>query len=216
MAQPDHPLVRDFLVWVNQAREYALLEPSGQDRRAFVPMQKVQGHFEEEDLRRLMDILHAVFFPEPPPLYAENIFPKYVAIFCILLHIGKGRYIREFAEHESLCDNRLPFDLANPPAKFPPSTEDPNFFSKFCEEQWRWCTPIFQRLMLNESFEARRVLPITFMEELGDGSSAKLYKIKIHKAYNSLRPDDSKDVSVPTSAKTCRRCANCLPNVEIE
>jgi hypothetical protein len=70
--------------------------------------------------------------------------------------------------------------------------------------------------MLNESFEDRRVLPITFMEELGNGSSAKLYKIKIHKAYNSLRPDDSQDVSVSTSAKTFRRLVNCLTNVEIE
>jgi hypothetical protein len=216
MAQPDHHIIRVFFEWVKEARHYAIFDPSGRERRAFIPIQKVQEHFEDERRQRLIEILEAVFSPGTPPLYAENVLPKYIAVFCILLHIGKGRHIPEFIKHGSLSDAALPFDPESAPPRFPHSAEDPNFFSKFCDEQWRWCAPKFQRHMLDEEFEAKRVLPITFMEELGDGGSAKLYKIKIHKLYNDLLSDDSKVVRQSMHANITRKCANGSPKIGIE
>jgi hypothetical protein len=136
MAEPDHhPVIRGFFDWVRRARSYAILEPTGQERRAFVPIQKIETYFTERDRQSLNEILDAVFILEDPPLYAENIVPKYTAVFCILLHINKGRYIKDFTKYGALSDAGLPFDPANPPPRFPTSSEDPNFFSRFCDEQ---------------------------------------------------------------------------------
>jgi hypothetical protein len=200
MAEPNHSVIRDFFEWVRQARDYAVLDPSGQERRAFISIQKVEAHFEYLHRQNLIEILHALF-PEDPLLYAENIVPRYTAIFCILLHINKGRYILEFTKHASLRDTALPFDPVNRPSKFPLSAEDPDFFSRFCNEQWKWCAPIFHRYMLNEHFEAKIVLPIIFKEKLGDGGSATIYKIRIHNLFNDLLSDDLKTVSLSTHDK---------------
>lgn len=195
MAEPDHhPVIRGFFDWVRRARAYAVLEPTGQERRAFVPIQKIQTYFAERDRQRLNEILDAVFMPEDPPLYAENIIPKYVAVFSILLHINKARYIKDFTTYGPLSDAALPFDPVNPPPKFPTSSEDPNFFLRFCEEQWRFCSPTFQRHMLDERFEGKRILPITYKEWLGGGGSGTVYKIKVHKLYNELITDETKAV----------------------
>jgi hypothetical protein len=195
MAEPDRdPVIQGFLNWVRRARVYAVLEPTGQERRAFVPIQKLETYFTERDRQRLIEILDAVFLPEDPPLYSENITPKYTAVFSILLHINKGRYIKDFTKYGALSDARLPFDPDDPPPKFPISTEDPNFFSRFCDEQWKFCAPTFQRHMLDEQFEGKRTLPITYKERLGGGGSGTLYKIKIHKHYNELILDESKAV----------------------
>lgn len=202
MTQPDHLVIQAFFDWVCQARDYAVLNPSRLERHAFIPIPKVEAYFERDRRQRLIEILDAIYFPETRPLYTENILPKYTAVFCILLHIGKGRYILKFTKHASLGDSALPFDPENPPAKFPICPEDPSFFPHFCDQQWRWCAPKFQRHMLNEEFGARTVLPITSMEQLGDGGSARLYKIKIHKLYNELLTfDESKIVSLSTDAK---------------
>jgi hypothetical protein len=199
MAGPDsHHVIQGFLECVRRARVYAVLEPSGQERRAFVPIQKLETYFTEHNRQSLNELLDAAFFPEDAPLYAENITPKYTAVFTILLHINKQRYIKEFTKHGALSDSHLPFDPDDPPPKFPISTEDPNFFSRFCDEQWKFCAPTFQRHMLDEQFESKRILPITYKERLGGGGSGTLYKIKIHKLYNELIEDESKMVRPDT------------------
>ena len=144
MAEPGrHSAIQGFLDWVRRSQVYAVLEPTAQERRAFVPIQKLESYFTERGCQRLIEILDAVFLPEDPPLYAENIASRYTAVFSILLHINKGRYIRDFTNHAALSDARLPFDPDDPPPKFPASTEDPNFFSRFCDEQWKFCVPTF-------------------------------------------------------------------------
>lgn len=209
MAEPDHyPVIQGFFDWVRRARAYAILEPTGQERRAFVPIQKIQTYFAERDRQSLNEILDAVFMPEDPPLYAENIVPKYTAVFSILLYINKGRYIKDFTTCGALSDAALPFDPADPPSRFPISAKDPNFFSRFCEEQWRFCAPTFQRNMLDDKFESERILPITYKKTLGGGGSGTVYKIKIHKLYNELITDESKAVRPCLHVKFGHLCAN--------
>jgi len=48
--------------------------------------------------------------------------------------------------------------------------------------------------MLDEEFEGKRVLPITYKERLGGRGSGTLYKVKIYKDYNELILGESKAV----------------------
>jgi hypothetical protein len=80
---------------------------------------------------------------------------------------------------------------------FPTSTNDPRFFQRFCEEQWRFSAPVFLYNDTNLHFEANRILPIISKDKLAGGGSAVLHQIKLHKAYNKLHyPNSFEQVSL--------------------
>ncbi|CAG8952521.1 hypothetical protein HYFRA_00009625 [Hymenoscyphus fraxineus] len=151
---------------------------------AFTPISAVTSHLEEDG--RLEDILDALFQPDGGP-EADILLPNYVAIFCILIEIGKGTAIEHFVR-QGLNDKHLPFDPQHAPADFPPDTSDGTFYQRFCEMQWRFCVPDFER-GVERVFHNRSLLPIVKKRAVAEGGSAKLFEIEVHSSYNKLRPE---------------------------
>jgi hypothetical protein len=195
MSQPDEAqTIQEFVSWANRECRFSRINPDGDEGLAFNPIAPIKAYFEENNHERLNAILAVLFRPHDPPDLAEIIVQNYTAGFSILLHIGKGRLIKRFAEHTSLDDGHLPFDPSNKPVSFPFSADE-SFFKKFCEQQWRFCCPIFNpHRLYNEHFHENRVLPIVDKVQLGRGGSATLYKIRIHHEYNHLLPENIKNV----------------------
>jgi hypothetical protein len=189
MAQRDeHPDIQTFLEWVRKNIEYAVLDPNREERRAFIPLKTIQEHFTEDGGARLNDLLAAVFTPRDPPVDPDDILENYTTIFCILIEIGKGRFIENFSSW-GLGDRMLPFESGDPPpSHFPTDTDDPNFYEKFCERQWKFCALEFKARMTNIRCHPDRILPIVSKERITGGGSAMLYRIKLHSAYNKLDP----------------------------
>lgn len=153
MSQPYHQTAEDFFTFAIRAREYTALDDDNPERKAFMPIERhTRCHL-----------------PPRTAIIPENIIPKYVAVFCILLRIHKGPCITEFTKYANLSDANLPFTPSAIPPNFPYSDTDSSFYSSFCTEQWQWCAPTFQRHMLNEVFPAERVLPIMFKQKLAGG-----------------------------------------------
>lgn len=151
----------------------------------------IREYFEHDGNRRLTEILTALF-PDNDTIYPEDIYPERLAVFCTLLKISKGRWIEHFKQYDTLNDTKLPFNPDNPPADWPKAPEYPNFLQKFCEEQWAFCVPIMRRPFVERRFHENQVLPIVFKKALGTGSSANLWRIKLHPAHNQLITDDDK------------------------
>jgi hypothetical protein len=195
MSQPDDDsAIQQFRLWANRNRIYSKIRSETDDRAAFNPIPPIKAYFKEHKHEKLVNILAALFRPGEPPDLADIIVDRYTAVFCILLYIGKGRFIAHFAEHSNLEEQHLPFEPSVPPANFPDSA-DPQFFNKFCKMQWRFtCPTLDPRGLYKQHFHDERVLPIVKKEELNTGGSAKLYRIKIHDLYNELVPKEAKTV----------------------
>lgn len=194
MAQHDeHPDIQHFLGWVQKNNVYAVQDPDTDERRAFIPLTVVEEHFREDSNARLKELLAAVFppndFPNGSPVDPDEIFENYIRIFCILVEIGKGRFI-EFFSSWGYGDTMLPFDPDHIPAasQFPIDTSDPEIYQKFCNKQWRFCAPDLKSPMTNVRYHPNRILPIIGKERIAGGGSAILYKIKVHSSYNKLGP----------------------------
>jgi len=153
-----------------------------------MPLNAVKDYLEADRNARLHQILVALFEPEEPQVYADEILQNFIAIFCILLEIGGGKYIGSFTSTWDLCDQRLPFDPLRAPSPFPIVPEDNRFFERFCEKQWRFCVPNFQFPMIRIHFEEKRILPIIQKDLIAGGGSAMLYRIRLHGSYNKLDP----------------------------
>jgi hypothetical protein len=187
MAQRDeHQDIRAFLEWVQKNSQYAVLDPNTEERRAFMPLKTVQEYFKQDDGARLNEILAAVFLDRDPPVDSDDILDNYVQIFCILIEIGKGRFIESFS-YWNIGDRLLPFGPDDhPPAHFPIDTGDPKFYETFCDKQWKFCAAEFKSPMMKIQFHPQRILPIVSKEKLAGGGSGMLYKIKLHSSYNKL------------------------------
>jgi hypothetical protein len=120
MLQPDDDIfIQQILSWAKTNRNFS---------SAYPDVEKPREYFKKVYYKRLLNIFTALFRPEDPPHLAEEIVQNCTAVFCILLHIGKGKYIDRFVEHSSLGDLKLPLDPDAPPARFPQSTTDSKFF----------------------------------------------------------------------------------------
>lgn len=191
MAQHDeHQDIQAFVDWVRGNSKYAVLDPNSEERRAFMPLKTLQEYFKEDSSARLKKLLAAVFEPKDPPIDPDEILENYTQTFCILVEIGKGRFIERFSTR-SLGDRMLPFEPDHaPPLHFPTDTTDTQFYKKFCNKQWKFCVPDFKTPMTNIRFHPERILPIVSKEKIAGGGSAMLYKIKLHNSYNWLtRPN---------------------------
>ena len=183
--QPDHDLALvEFHRWIEEARVRGTSDASLDLKHPFVPLSKVQAYF--GDIVKIEKILAALYGISELPVDAREIKRKYARVFCILLLIGRGRYIDSFVPRVNLSDGHLPF--YERPQSFPCSSSTaPDFFEAFRDGQWEFCTPDFEENMKKE-FEAKEILPIIYKEKLRGGGSANTYKIKLHKEYNLLNP----------------------------
>jgi hypothetical protein len=159
-----------------------------------MPVETLKSYFKGNGSRKLNKILSEVFQSEDVPIDPEVILRGHTAVFCILLHISKGKFIEDFACFEELSDQRLPFDPAHPPAYFPEAINDPDFLQRFCETQWIYCVPVFDNHMLHKHFGRQRLLPITHKERCGSTASVATYKIKLYGPHNKLIPAGSENV----------------------
>lgn len=192
MPQPDHHIVlQDFFNWERKSWIEVVSDINTDEKSHFMPPATLKAYFQENDGKKLNKILSEAFESDDIPVDSEVIIRGYSAVFCILLRIGKGKYIEYFVQYEELSDHRLPFDPENLPARFPVATDDPEFPQRFCEKQWMYCVPTFDRPMLDKRFEHNRLLPITYKERCAGGRSAIIYKITLYGPHNKLLQDNS-------------------------
>jgi hypothetical protein len=181
----EHPDIQDFLKWVRDNSENAISAPNTEKRAAFMPLNTIKEHFKEDDGARLKELLAAVFSPDNPPVDPDTILKNYTQIFCILMEIGKCRFIGSFICREN-GDSKLPFEPDGAPPHFPTDTDDPNFYKKFCKKQWKFCVPELESPMKDIHFHPDRILPIVSKKVITASGSAMLYKIQLHDSYNKL------------------------------
>ena len=190
-AQPDdHPAIQDLLKLVNSTEDRGLRSGDTNDsdaddgEYAFIPRTRLQAYLGQYD--QVEKLLSALFGDEDPmsnPPDAGTIRQSYSKIFCILIAIGKGRFINHFIEH-GIEDRYLPFQ--SHPGNFPSATSDSSFFTTFYQQQWKFCVPELHKCF-NKRFDANEwILPIKRKEELDHGGSAATYKIEVHEAYDQL------------------------------
>lgn len=182
--QPNHEdALQNFFRYVERCLQPGISGIENEEA-CFCPELDLKDYFSDYD--QLVGILRCVLPSTGPlPVRAYNIQTKYTKIFAILLSIGKGNFIKQFNQYDSLSDEKLPFDTC--PEHFPSDVEDmdKNFFCKFYERQWKFCAPnlSYERI---KNFQPRMILPIVSREELATGGSSTTYKIEVHPAYNHL------------------------------
>ncbi|KAH7409344.1 kinase-like domain-containing protein [Cadophora sp. MPI-SDFR-AT-0126] len=190
MAQHDeHAEVQAFHAFLRKNISYAVVDPnSASARRGFQSIRAIREYFEQNGSARLRELLSGVWYPDEPLVDPDDILQNYIAVFCILVELGKGTFIDHFSSRD-LSDLRLPFDPGqSPPTHFPTLSDDPNFFHTFCNMQWKYCAPEFKYPMMNIHFEDQRILPIVSKELIAGGGSALLYRVRLHAMYNRLDP----------------------------
>jgi hypothetical protein len=182
----------------------ALLTPisnpasSSNREQTFVPFQEFANYLVEGD--RLTDILWAIFPGEDHlPVEVGAVQETYLKAFCILLSIGKAKYIRHFCERENLSDLQIPFHST--PAHFPITTTLPTLWDSFFEKQWMFCAAEMTPNMHNILFDAHRILPIIEHQNLAEAGSAVVSRIVLHPSSNKLRRDEPLDMSLARQYK---------------
>jgi hypothetical protein len=197
LPQPDYePAIQSFLSFFDRVSSFEVVNPDPPEdptRLAFVPEGKVKAYLEANDQEKLKEII-AALFPQGDGIYPNDVLPDNIAVFCTLLQISKGRWMKYFRHHRSLRDAALPFDPRFKPPDWPKDTGDPDFLKKFCEEQWKFCVPVMRQPFGDEHFPKDLILPIVYKKLLDSGGSAILWQIKLHPAYNHLITEEEKAV----------------------
>jgi hypothetical protein len=196
--QPDfQPSIQSFLSFLNRgASSFEVVNPDpteGPTYLAFAVRDKVQAYLEGNEQEKLKQII-ATLFPQGDSVFPNDILPNNIAVFCTLLKISKGKWIKYFRRYKSLSDDKLPFDPTSKPPNWPEDTGDPTFLKKFCEEQWKFCVPIICQPFADQHFPPETILPIVYKKSLNSGGSATLWLIKLHPAYNQLISENEKAV----------------------
>lgn len=199
MGEPREPpnyedAIQAFLSWVDGVQSFEVIDPDTHLMRPFVVAADMRKHFEEDNHRKLKKLI-SVHFPDPGSLWADDIVPDNVAVFCTLLSISKGWWMKKFCHHGDLSDAALPFDPTRPPPNWP--AQGAEFLPQFCQAQWKFCAPVLRAPFVGKRFPKDMVLPIIFKQTLNtEGSSASLWLIKIHPSYNNLISEADKEVRV--------------------
>lgn len=182
-----------FRAWVDGAQNFEVVDPdSNTGMRPFVVKNDILGYFEKDEYRRLKRLI-SLHFPNGG-VWKDDIIPNWVAVFCTLLSISKGSWIKHFRHyHGNLSDMALPFDPTKPPSGWPEERAD--FLLEFCKAQWKFCAPVLSKPFVDQRFPKDMVLPIVFKKTLNtEGSSASLWLIKIHPSCNDLISEAEKEV----------------------
>lgn len=189
LEQPDHdPHIQGFLQHVKNILTTSYSNPTTDETREFVPIKLIDKYLAEDDCRKLNSILAALFPGPVPPVDAVHIIRDYLRVICILLRIGKGRYIHHFTSYDALSDKHLPFDPDDRRKRFPQASDD--FYIRFCAEQWKFCVPVLRYNVTDLCLESDTILPIIHKQKLNAdtaGGSAILHQITLHAAYDQLR-----------------------------
>jgi hypothetical protein len=193
----------EYLSWESQKLVEVVANISTDEKTSFIPVGNVKSYLTANGGQRLSNILAEIFKSDFPPIDPELILRDHIAIFCILLRIGHGKHIEHFARFEELSDRRLPFDPNNPPTEFPLGDHDPAFLIQFCEQQWRYCVPIFDSHMLHKHFGRQRILPIIHKKACenerkacGNERKAEKYVITVYSPHNKLLAGGKNTVGV--------------------
>ncbi|XTI93229.1 kinase-like protein [Cenococcum geophilum] len=185
--------VQEFRRFVQQQSQQGTLGATTGTNTAdsrFLPDKALDEYFKDDAC--LLSLLKAVIpFDGHRPVRLCTLRRRFIKIFAILLCIGHGNFIKLFVEDDDLSDKKLPF--TNRPTTFPSAgASDEQFFISFSNQQWMFCAPTLTYEPYSY-WPARRILPIIDKQEIGDGGSAKTYKIKVHPDYNRLGPKNSDD-----------------------
>jgi hypothetical protein len=195
--QPDfQPSIQSFLSFLDRASSFEVINPDppeGPTIIEFAVRDKIREYLEGNDQEKLNQII-ADLFPRGDGIWPNDILPNNIAVFCTLLKISKGRWIKHFRHHESLSDARLPFNPKSQPLNWPEDTGDPDFLNKFCEEQWKYCVPVIREPFVDKHFPKDTILPIVYKKSLSSGGSATLWLIRLHPACNKLVSEAEKAV----------------------
>ncbi|TQS36500.1 hypothetical protein Golomagni_03046 [Golovinomyces magnicellulatus] len=187
--------LEDYFNWECQSWIEILADLELDEREKFLPLDAVKTYFTARDskkMRNLENLLSEVFAMEFPPTNADLMLRDHTAIFCILLRIGRGKYIKYFTGHEELSDKRLPFDLAHPPRSFPNVKGDSTFLREFCDVQRSYCVPMLDAHMLHRHFGDQQLLPITLKKRLPTRGLARAHIIEIYGPYNKIIRESEK------------------------
>jgi hypothetical protein len=175
--------VQEFYAWIKYAR---VATSQDNDLDDFIPAGAVQAYL-REDPSRLTAILTALFGSEDSRWRGctREIVNRYSVVFAILVFIDHGEYILNFLPHQTLRDNRLPFEAR--PAKFPWAPSDSvDLFDRFQEAQSRFCAVTLEPNS-TPVFDDSQPLPYLSKELLDEGGSAKVYKVQIHASHDMLQ-----------------------------
>lgn len=186
-----HPAIQAFCTWIKEPRIKQPCVAIARDKDTvglddFIPAGEVQEYFRKEPAR-LTAILAASFGSQDNRWRGrtKEIVNSYSVVFAILVFIGHGEYILNFLPHETLGDDRLPFETR--PHKFPCTPSDSvQLFDRFQQAQSRFCAVNFKRNTTPE-FDDSRPMPYLSKELLDEGGSAKVYKVQIHAAHDLLQ-----------------------------
>lgn len=177
------PDITKFINWVEKSSDNGTLGPGLAVERPFMPLGRLESYLKDGNITKT--ILRALFPNSEPSIGPQEVWRNCLRVFSILLLIRKGSFIPHFVQHDQLWDSRLPF--LSPPRHFPTAAGDDGFFDAFSKQQWQFCPHTFQQNAINAQLEKEYILPIVQKEQLGDGGSARTYKIKLHPAYDHLR-----------------------------
>ena len=195
MAQPARrPALNEFFQWETQSLVEVVQDLTTDEKAYFMPLEILTSYFIANDSSALKSIISEVFETEFPPIDPDIILRSHTAVFCILLRLGQGQFIEDFVQFEELSDIRLPFDSNHPPAEFSFANDDPDFLQRFCEKQWMYCVPVFNRHMLHKHFGPQRLLPITYKESLVKEGVLDRSVIKLYGPHNRLNDSGKEKV----------------------
>ena len=184
LQRDDDPAIQEFHLWRKRIGQSGI-GIAGGDRVdcTFIPYSSVVTYLNQDD--RVESLVRAIFKDADPGKApdADTIRKSHARVFCILLSISKGRFITHFIEYQ-LVDSRLPHE--DQPKTFPVDSGDTKFWDSFYERQWEFSAREFTYGISLHIDAKECILPIIEMEEIGDGGSAVIYKIKLHEDYDSL------------------------------
>lgn len=131
-------------------------------------------------------LLKEVLEEEEHITQADTILQQYLAVFAILLSIGKGKYLNRCVERD-YNDERLP--LFDRPRHFPKS-EHGSFFDEFFDAQWRFCPVKLTKNPVNLQIEPEQIFPLRRREQVGSNTSSTTYLVEFHEEYDLLSDDN--------------------------
>jgi hypothetical protein len=185
---------------------------------AFIPGNVVEEYFRNQshgNYQRTKALLVDTFgagYRNNPKTIGQNC-PR---VFCILVSLGKQRYIAQFERSERLWDKSLPFDPRAPPESFPRDPDDPDFYKNFVREQWRFCAYTFSGNPNAVVEDGARILPFTWMDCPKSGGSSTVWRARIHVAYDNFDHDQIKRLKPDFYAVKSYKRAAAQANYERE
>lgn len=177
----EDPFIQDFLTWQNSPVTWRTGAggPKGETNPRYIPCAELQTYFDKPS--RTRDLLRALFKDDDTP-DADYVRKHYLRPFVILLSVKKGRMISHMIRHNSLMDQQLPFRTK--PTNFP-ECSDCDLWAQFYKRQWKFCA-VKMRYNMSVVLDQDEILPYRIEHKLGEGGSARIYKIAVDEGYNEL------------------------------